>query len=191
VRIGTHLIRIIDTAGIREASDEIERIGIQRSIEAIEESEIVIALFDGSRGSDAEDASMLNMLKSHGASKEVVVALNKSDLPRQFDTTSLEAFGYLEINAKASVQPVIDALQLLMDGKNVSDETMLISTRQIEAVAEAMREIEEALEPLEDQELEIFSFHLNRAIAAIAGITRPYEHDEMLDKMFGSFCLGK
>ena len=68
---------------------------------------------------------------------------------------------------------------------------MLISTRQTDAVQRALNEIDEALLPLEDQELEIFSFHLTRAINAIASITRPYEHDEMLDKMFGSFCLGK
>jgi tRNA modification GTPase len=78
-----------------------------------------------------------------------------------------------------------------MDAKNLSDEIMLISQRQIQAVEETMKNIEEAFEPLESQELEIFSFHLNEAIKAMASITRPFENDEMLDKMFGSFCLGK
>ena len=68
---------------------------------------------------------------------------------------------------------------------------MLISERQIAAVKETMQNIQEAFEPLEDQELEIFSFHLNEAVKAMASITRPFENDEMLDKMFGSFCLGK
>jgi tRNA modification GTPase len=54
-----------------------------------------------------------------------------------------------------------------------------------------MQNIKEAFDPLEDQELEIFSFHLNEAVKAISSITRPFENDEMLDKMFGSFCLGK
>ena len=68
---------------------------------------------------------------------------------------------------------------------------MLISTRQISAVEETMQNIEESFVPLEDQELEIFSFHLNEAVKEMASITRPFENDEMLDKMFGSFCLGK
>jgi len=68
---------------------------------------------------------------------------------------------------------------------------MLISERQISAVKETLQNIEESYEPLEMQELEIFSFHLNEAIKAMASITRPFENDEMLDKMFGSFCLGK
>ena len=55
VKIGTHLINIVDTAGIREANDEIERIGIERSLEAIEQSDIVIALFDNSRQKNEED----------------------------------------------------------------------------------------------------------------------------------------
>ncbi len=78
-----------------------------------------------------------------------------------------------------------------MDSSNNSEELMLISTRQVEAVKLTCKEILEAKLPLEDQELEIFSFHLNAALHAIASITRPFENDEMLDKMFGSFCLGK
>ncbi len=191
VKIGTHLIRIIDTAGIREASDEIERIGIERSIIAIEESDIVIALFDGSRESDEEDAQIVKLLEEHGTQKAIVTALNKSDLEQRFDATQIAAYKPLSLNCKENVLELVDALEAIMDTQNLSDEMMLISTRQIEAVKSALSNIDEALMPLEDQELEIFSFHLTQAINAIASITRPYEHDEMLDKMFGNFCLGK
>ena len=68
---------------------------------------------------------------------------------------------------------------------------ILISQRQISAVENTLKLIDEALFPLRDQELEIFSFHLNEAVKEMASITRPFENDEMLDKMFGSFCLGK
>ena len=191
VRIGTHLIRIIDTAGIREASDEIERIGIERSIAAIQESEIVIALFDGSREGDAEDGTIIRLLEEYAGRKEIVTAVNKCDLEPRFDRSAIEAYRPLALNCKTDVTVLVEALRAIMDRKNLSDETMLISTRQIEAVRRALAEIEEAMAPLEDQELEIFSFHLTQAVNAIASITRPYEHDEMLDKMFGSFCLGK
>jgi tRNA modification GTPase len=68
---------------------------------------------------------------------------------------------------------------------------MLISERQISATSQALRSIEESYEFLESEELEIFSFHINAAIRAVASLTRPYELDEMFDKMFGQFCLGK
>jgi len=189
VKIGTHLIRIVDTAGIREASDEIERIGIERSLEAIEQSDIVIALFDSSREFDSEDKQILDLIRTHAKEKHVKFVKNKIDLEQKFDHETV-AFD-LEINSKESVDSLVRVLQNIMDTTNSSDEIMLISQRQISAVENTLKEIEEAFLPLEDQELEIFSFHLNEAVKEIASITRPFENDEMLDKMFGSFCLGK
>jgi tRNA modification GTPase len=78
-----------------------------------------------------------------------------------------------------------------MDYDNDSEAMMLISERQITATMEAVRAIEDANEPLQSGELEFFSFHINQAIRSIASLTRPYELDEMFDKMFGQFCLGK
>ncbi len=188
VKIGTHLIRIVDTAGIREASDEIEQIGIERSLEAITQSDIVIALFDGSRAYDSEDEEILSLIEHNRDNKKIIFVKNKIDLKEKFSSSI--AFD-LELNSKESVDALVKILQNIMDTSNASDEIMLISQRQISAVENTMRNIEEALEPLQNQELEIFSFCLNEAIKEIASITRPFENDEMLDKMFGSFCLGK
>ena len=189
VKIGTHLIRIVDTAGIREANDEIEKIGIERSFEAIEQSDIVIALFDASREFDDEDEQILSFVKSHNGDKNVIYVKNKIDLGQKFEYDAIEFD--LELNAKESVDELVDILKEIMDTTNSSDEMMLISQRQITAVEECLQNIKESLTPLHDQELEIFSFHLNEAIKSIVTITRPFENDEMLDKMFGSFCLGK
>ncbi|RLA72657.1 MAG: tRNA uridine-5-carboxymethylaminomethyl(34) synthesis GTPase MnmE [Epsilonproteobacteria bacterium] len=191
VKIGTHLIRIVDTAGIRESGDEIELIGIERSIEAVEESDIVIALFDGSREADTEDDAIISLIKAHENDRSFVLVVNKSDLVQQFDAAAIEAYTPLRMSCKAETISLIEQLKRLMDSQNVSDEMMLISLRQVEAVKETLQHIDDANDPLKDQELEIFSFHLNQAILAIASITRPFEHDEMLDKMFGNFCLGK
>ena len=189
VRIGTHLIRIVDTAGIREANDEIERIGIERSLEAIKESDIVIALFDGSRKADEEDRQIMELIQKNRDKKEILIVKNKIDLAQRFNLEDLNFD--LELNSKNDVTALVKKLEEIMDANNVSDEIMLISERQISAVEATMQNIKEAYEPLEDQELEIFSFHLNEAVKEMASITRPFDNDEMLDKMFGSFCLGK
>ena len=68
---------------------------------------------------------------------------------------------------------------------------MLVSARQIEAVNYAKRAIEEAKIPLQSGELEFFSYHLQEAVKAISSISKPYDSEEILDKMFGEFCLGK
>ena len=190
VKIGTHLIRIVDTAGIRQANDEIERIGIQRSLEAIEQSDIVVALFDSSREADDEDREIARLLEiAKTQKKELIVIKNKIDLVQKFSFESLNFD--LSLNSKDDVSALVTALEHIMDRSNSSDEIMLISERQISAVSETMKNIEDSFIPLADQELEIFSFHLNEAVKEMASITRPFENDEMLDKMFGSFCLGK
>ncbi|MCX6052388.1 MAG: tRNA uridine-5-carboxymethylaminomethyl(34) synthesis GTPase MnmE [Campylobacterales bacterium] len=200
VKIGTHLIRIVDTAGIREANDEIERIGIERSVEAIEQSDIIVALHDGSRACDSEDEKIIALLREHAKDKRVLYVKNKIDLEQKFwhlKSTSSCFVGHvdimfdLELNSKESVTSLVEMLKNIMDKTNSSDEIMLISQRQISAVQNTLKNIEEAFVPLENQELEIFSFHLNEAVKEMASITRPFENDEMLDKMFGSFCLGK
>ncbi|MBU1657904.1 tRNA uridine-5-carboxymethylaminomethyl(34) synthesis GTPase MnmE [bacterium] len=189
VKIGTHLIRIVDTAGIREANDEIERIGIERSLEAIDQSDIVVALFDSSREADGEDMQILSLIASHARDKHLVYVKNKIDLEPKFRHVEIQFD--IEINSKQSVNALVEILKNIMDTSNISDEIMLISQRQISAVENTLDNIDEAFEPLESQELEIFSFHLNEAVKEMASITRPFENDEMLDKMFGSFCLGK
>lgn len=189
VKIGTHLIRIVDTAGIREASDEIEKIGIQRSLEAIEQSDIVVALFDDSRELDSEDEQIISLIDSNAQNKKVIYVKNKIDLESKFPDAKINFD--LELNSKDNVDSLIEVLKNIMDTTNSSDEIMLISQRQISAVQNTLSNIEEAFYPLDDQELEIFSFHLNEAVKEMASITRPFENDEMLDKMFGSFCLGK
>ena len=189
VKIGTHLIRIVDTAGIREANDEIERIGIERSLEAINESDIVVALFDGSREANGEDEQIIKLIKEHTNDKYTLHVENKIDLEKKFNNEDVKFD--MRINSKDNVDELVKALENIMDTTNSSDEMMLISHRQISAVEETLQNIQEALFPLEDQELEIFSFHLNEAVKEMASITRPFENDEMLDKMFGSFCLGK
>ncbi len=191
VRIGTHLIRMVDTAGIRNAGDEIERIGIERTLEAVNESDIVVALFDAGRPKDSEDDAILSLMKAHRKARDFIAVLNKTDLEQRFDETLLRDFNPIRMSCKENSSGLIEALKTKMDTKNISEEIMLISHRQTQAVRGALEAIDQAYEPLQDQELELFSFHVGEAIHALASITRPYDNEEMLDKMFGSFCLGK
>lgn len=191
VRIGTHLIRLVDTAGIRNAHDEIERIGIERSIAAIENADVVISLFDASREIDEEDRSIIDLVERYRSEKPFICILNKSDLPQSFDAEAIEHYHPIRLSCKRDTQVLVDALSSLMDQENDTDEMMLISARQISATEGAVRSIDEAYDPLRDGELEFFSFHINAAIRYVASISRPYELDEMFDRMFGQFCLGK
>lgn len=190
LRIGTHLVRIVDTAGIRQAHDTIEKIGIERSIAAIEESEIVIAMFDNSQACDAEDETMLDLVKRYQESKKIVTVLNKIDLESRFDTTRLNE-GFIPLSCQAESLELTSALQTILDQTVQEDSIMLTSTRQIEAVRLAYENVKQSYLLLGEGELELFAFHINEAIQSISSITTAFERDEILEKMFSSFCLGK
>ena len=191
VKIGTHLVRIVDTAGIREAKDEIEKIGIKRSIKAIEDSDIVIAMFDASREFDKEDEKILELIKRYKDKKEFLVVLNKADLKIKADIKKIKDLNPIKLSVKKDITILIDRLKDILDSYSSEDEILLVSKRQIDSVKNALNQINEAFMPLEMGELEIFAFHINEAIKEIASITRPMESSELLDKMFGEFCLGK
>ena len=190
VRIGSHIIRLVDTAGIRESNDTIEKIGIERSLSSLEDADVVIALFDASRPFDGEDAKICSLLEELD-DKHLVVACNKSDLEDRFDRDKLSQYNVIDVSAKKSFIRLTESLEALFDGIGEGEELMLISARQIEAVTSAKQSILDAKIPLLEGELEFFSYHLQEAVKAISSISKPYDSEEILDKMFGEFCLGK
>ncbi|MBU1668317.1 tRNA uridine-5-carboxymethylaminomethyl(34) synthesis GTPase MnmE [bacterium] len=190
VRIGSHIIRLIDTAGIRDARDSIEKIGVERSLESVADADVVVALFDSGRIFDDEDAKIVEILDTL-ENKKIIVALNKSDLEPVLALEFIEKYNPIQVSAKHNFKNLTDALKLLFDNIGQDEELMLISTRQIEAVEKTKQAIIEAKEPLLLGELEFFSYHLQDAITALSSISKPYDSEEILDKMFGEFCLGK
>ncbi|WP_300362833.1 tRNA uridine-5-carboxymethylaminomethyl(34) synthesis GTPase MnmE [Hydrogenimonas sp.] len=191
LRIGTHLVRIVDTAGIRESADTIEKIGIERSVAAIEQSDIVIAMFDASRPWDREDDQILSLIDRYEKEKEIVVVLNKTDLPQRIDLSRIEKYRPISLSRENKAEEIIGVLEKRLSAMAKGDEILLISTRQIEAVRRAKEAISQAKAPLLAGELEIFTFHLTEAIEAISSISRPVDFNDIMDKMFGEFCLGK
>ena len=190
VRIGSHIIRLIDTAGIRNARDSIEKIGVERSLESIKDADVVIVLFDLSREFDEEDAKIIEIIDAI-EDKEVIVTLNKADLEKKLDLEPLQKYDTIDISAKDDFKKLTHKLEEFFNSIGQDEELMLISTRQIEAVQKTKKAILEAKEPLLLGQLEFFSYHLQDAITALSSISKPYDSEEILDKMFGEFCLGK
>lgn len=185
IKIGTHLVKIIDTAGIRNSDDNIENIGISHSINAANEADIIIAVFDSSKKSDKEDMEILEICKKSG--KEILNVLNKNDLEFKFD---LELKNPIKISAKANTDDILKNLEIYLNTKNY-DGLMLSSNRQIISSKNTLNSLKNAKELLNEFELELFAFEINEAIMSISAITKPFERSEILDEMFSNFCLGK
>ncbi|MCZ6103053.1 tRNA uridine-5-carboxymethylaminomethyl(34) synthesis GTPase MnmE [Campylobacter ureolyticus] len=186
--LGSHLVRIIDTAGIREGVSSIEKIGIKTAIQKANEADIVLAVFDSSAKFDEEDRAILEICMGlEKNDKKIFYILNKSDLIQKFDKKLNKP---LQISAKEGIGLVTDELKNYLDTKNY-DGIMLTATCQINAVNSAKEAILRAKNLLNENELELFAYEINSAISEISSITRPFERTEILDEMFSSFCLGK
>jgi tRNA modification GTPase len=190
IKIGSHLVRVADTAGIRDATDTIEQLGVERSIKWLESSDIVVAVFDASKEFDSEDNKVLELIERAKDTK-IIVVLNKIDKGIKINLDKFTKFDIVKVSAKESVEVLISKIESILNSFSKTDELMLISNRQIESVSKALDEIKSAYEPLINSELEFFSYHINSAIDALNEITKPYRHEELLDKMFSEFCLGK
>ena len=186
--LGSHLVRIIDTAGIREGVSSIEKIGIKTAIKKANEADIILAVFDSSAKFDDEDRVILEICMGlEKNDKKIFYILNKSDLIQKFDKKLNKP---LQISAKEGIGLVTDELKNYLDTKNY-DGIMLTATYQINAVNSAKEAILRAKNLLNENELELFAYEINSAISEISSITRPFERTEILDEMFSSFCLGK
>ncbi|AQW87565.1 5-carboxymethylaminomethyluridine-tRNA synthase MnmEG, GTPase component [Campylobacter pinnipediorum subsp. caledonicus] len=185
LKVGTHIIKIIDTAGIRENTGAIEEIGISYTLRAIKEADIILAVFDASSKATEQDKQIIKLINN--SDKQIFFILNKIDLDIKFD---LDLKDPIKISANDSVDEILNTLNNFLNNQDTS-ELMLSSVSQINACENASTALKNGLDLMQDNELELFAYELNKAIKNIADITKPVEYSELLDEMFSNFCLGK
>lgn len=182
--LGTHLVRIIDTAGIRKADDKIEKKGIEFSKAQLKEADIILAIFDNSRAKDSEDDELLSLLQK--SDKKIFYILNKCDLENNFKAD----INFLKLSVNEDISSLKTELIKYLDSLDSTD--ILVSNQSLlQAFKNAYEAIFRAKDLLDESSLELFSFELNLAIKEIAKFTNDFSYDELLDEMFSNFCLGK
>ncbi|EAH5373022.1 tRNA uridine-5-carboxymethylaminomethyl(34) synthesis GTPase MnmE [Campylobacter jejuni] len=185
-KLGTHLLRIIDTAGIRESKDVIEQIGVALSKKSLEDADIILAVFDASRVQDKEDGKIFELLAN--TDKKIFWILNKSDLENVFKNTQNKNF--IKLSAQKDITLLKEELQNYLNSFD-SEGIMVSSLDLINACKISSEAIFRAKGLLEESSLELFAFELNLAINELARFAKDFQRDEILDEMFGNFCLGK
>jgi len=191
IQIQGHLIKIIDTAGIRNTNNNIEAIGVERSLKSINSSDMIIALFDGSKPLDDEDRVILDKLKDK--QDKTIITLNKQDLGICINQKEFDGFKHKAIITASNnkIKPLIDKIKNILSTNTLTNEIFLSSQRQEDIFKITKNNLLEAKINIKDEDLEIFSFHIKESIEQIELVTKTYEHSELLDTMFSNFCLGK
>ena len=182
VRLDGITLNLIDTAGIHESNDILEKIGIDKSLQALEKAELVIVVIDGSEALTDEDHKLLEMTKN----KNRIVVYNKNDKAIQHDGISISAInGDVEALTNAIKEKYEKELYL------ASSDT-LNNERQIGLAIQAEQSMKNAIRTLEDgMELDLVTIDLENAWTSLKEITGKAGKEDLLDEIFSRFCLGK
>lgn len=185
-------IKIVDTAGIRETEDVVEKIGVRRSKEKIDEADLIVFMLDMSRPLDEEDEDIIQFIKN----KKYIVLLNKIDLERRFSLETIKDLeNTIEISARTGFG--IDDLkekikELFFNGKIDTESMIVTNTRHKQALYRAKENCEIAIEKVDNNEfLDLISIYVTSGLRALGEITGAELEEDLVNKIFSEFCVGK
>ena len=194
--LGRVTLRLYDTAGLRETENLVERIGIERTREAMERAELILALFDGSRPADEEDRELVERLKCGGCT--VIAVFNKSDLASEgideFYLSHLE--NRVSISARTGegieeLERLVD--RLFTDGEiRLGEDAVLTNARQHAAARNASEALARAMDALTcGLPIELACTDAEGAMEAIAELDGRAVSEDIVSQIFSHFCVGK
>ena len=184
------ILNIIDTAGIRESDDIVEKIGIEKSLAIINEADLVIFVLNNNEKITREEKELLEKLKD----KKKIIVINKIDLENKLDKSILD--NYIEISAKENIgiEKIKDEIKRLFNlGElEASDLTYMSNARSISLLGKSLNNINDAISEINNNSpIDIVEFHLKDAWNNLGEIIGETYTDELLDELFSRFCLGK
>lgn len=188
-------LNVIDTAGIRSTDDVVEKIGVERAMEAAKEADLIIYVVDASRGLDENDFRIMEFIKD----KKTVVLLNKSDLEPIVSAEEIkEKSNHAVIPISAKEETGIDRLEeeikaLFYEGKiDFNDQVLITNVRHAQALKEALDSVQMVEKSIEDGMPEdFFSIDLMNAYEKLGLIIGEAVEDDLVNEIFSKFCMGK
>jgi tRNA modification GTPase TrmE len=181
VRIGGITLNLIDTAGVHSTEDAIEKMGIDRSMQAMEKAQLIIVVLDGSEAMTEDDQQLLAMTENRNR----IVVYNKADQKKTGDVS---------ISAKnKQLDELITAIQEKYEKElNAADTDTLNNERQIGLAMQAEKSMQDVVTALKNGvELDLVTIDLENAWTALREITGKSGKEDLLDEIFSRFCLGK
>lgn len=192
INLGSFTLKINDTAGIRDTDDIVEKIGVDKSIELSKASDLIIALFDTSRKFDNEDKKILELIKD----KNAIIILNKTDLDTIFDKSLFDVnLPIIEtsMTENIGIDKLEETITEIFDTSEINRESILITnTRHERLLKSARKKLESSLYdirigiPLDAVEVDLRGSYDDLGLIIGESVS-----DEIMDKVFKEFCVGK
>ena len=193
VNVGGIPLKIIDTAGIRNSSDAVEKIGIERAKDCAQQAELILALFDGSRPLDDEDEEIFKLLPN----RDAIILLTKTDLPQVTTAAQIAkkipAAQVIEISLKsgAGTDKLFSAITERVG--NIDFEMSFVrNEREANLLRRAVKHLREAQETIRlNIGIDFVSIDLRGALECLSELTGEAVGEDVINEIFSKFCIGK
>ena len=186
---------LADTAGIRKTDDIVENIGVEKSKQFIEKADLVLLVLDASKELENEDIEVINQIKEN--KKKVIVLLNKIDLNKKINLEGYNLENIVEISAKDNIgiedmQEKIYSYIVEEDVENSSEKLIITNIRHKTALEKTKDAIKNIFETIDmGLPMDLISVDLKEALDSLSEITGEISSEDILDHVFGNFCVGK
>ena len=189
-------LHLIDTAGIRETDDVVEKIGVERSRQILQEADLVLLVLNYAEPLSKEDEELIRAAKKH----EMIVILNKIDLPQKIDMEKVKQLAgeaplvLVSLMKEEGIEQLEETIAKLyfLSGIETADLTYVTNSRHIALLNEAKDAIDEAIAALKDDlPIDIAQIDIRRAWEKLGEIIGDTVSESLIDQLFSQFCLGK
>ncbi len=186
---------LVDTAGIRKTDDIVENIGVEKSKQFIGKADLVLLVLDASKELENEDIEVINQIKEN--KKKVIVLLNKIDLNKKINLEGHNLENIVEISAKDNIgiedmQEKIYSYIVEEDVENSSEKLIITNIRHKTALEKTKDAIKNIFETIDmGLPMDLISVDLKEALDSLSEITGEISSEDILDHVFGNFCVGK
>lgn len=184
-------LKIIDTAGIRETTDRVEEIGVEKSKKILNEAQLVLILLDGTKNLEQEDIELLGLVEN----KKYIVVINKIDVENKIDKSKITG-KFVEISAKTlegleNLENIIENMFSFNDIE-VENEAIITSLRHKQLIVLAKEELEKTRDAvINGLPIDMLSIEMQNAIQHLGEITGEAVSEDVIKGIFSKFCVGK
>ena len=188
-------VKLIDTAGIREARNEVEKIGVERTKECIDKADLILFMIDGSREIDDEDMKIVEIAKN----RDVIVIINKHDLPMNVDIEYIKKTFYnkpvlyVSVKTNEGVSSIKEEItNFVYKGKVSVKDIYVTNIRHKKALNDAIESIENGITTIKNgYPIDMASIDIKDAYLKLGEITGKTVSEDIIDRIFTNFCIGK
>ena len=192
IRVNGILLNIIDTAGVRETEDIVEKIGVEKSLSLVNDADLIILVFNNNEKLTDEDKKLLEYTKE----KKRIIVINKIDLENNLDISNLKNERIVKISAlkDSGIESLKNEINDMfnLEEINLGDFTYLSNSRQISLVKKAVeisKNLEDALN--NDVPIDLLEIDIKEICEILGEIIGESYDDKLIDTLFSNFCLGK